>query len=125
MSYFECDHGKRHFPFGRGGRQNLLEGLKALNAGQHETAFARLSSCPLHCLPLTAELSAQPAPTASNNQFDEMFDRIGSDCIAELFKLQVEAFTVSELLALDLPRFKGILIVTSDVFPCSNRTCAV
>jgi Gamma-butyrobetaine hydroxylase-like, N-terminal len=27
MSYFECEHGKKYYPFGKGGRENLLKAL--------------------------------------------------------------------------------------------------
>lgn len=30
MAHFTCDHGKQYYPFGKGGRENLLRGCRAL-----------------------------------------------------------------------------------------------
>ena len=43
MSYFECRHGERYFPFGEGGRDNLLRGLRAaVLAGDDSSASKTL-----------------------------------------------------------------------------------
>ena len=37
MSYFICDAGKKYYPFGRGGRENILRGLGFLSDDSHST----------------------------------------------------------------------------------------
>lgn len=91
MSYFVCRHGEKHFPFGEGGRDNLLKGLyqSALQqlgnvpsnsstsgivgsgtdslSGPIASVFSRLSNCPLHTLPLSSEASS---PHRSDNIYN-------------------------------------------------------
>jgi hypothetical protein len=44
MSYFDCEHGTRYYPFGRGGRDNLLAGCKALLGDSEGVDGAAVSS---------------------------------------------------------------------------------
>ena len=86
MSYFQCDAGKKYYPFGRGGRENLLNALsfaariedgrpdivdkeneipkstcgskkQSLQQGSLGDMYDRLQHCPLHSIPLSAETS--------------------------------------------------------------------
>lgn len=65
MAHFTCDHGKRYYPFGRGGRDKLLKGLSAVTgtAGdggslliqtQQDTLW-RLQKCPMQSIPLVID----------------------------------------------------------------------
>ena len=79
MSYFVCRHGEKHFPFGQGGRENLLRGLHMSALGTTTApptatgtptgaessadavvskAMQRLRECPLHALPLSQAVSS-------------------------------------------------------------------
>ena len=58
MSYFVCDIGKIYYPFGKGGRDNLLKGWKQLNKNViNQPSLSVIShhndliSCPFHSLP--------------------------------------------------------------------------
>jgi len=88
MSYFVCNHGEKYFPFGKGGRDNLLRGLQmsALGATTPATAstsagaerstdvvvnkaMQRLNECPLHALPLSHAVSStfySPSSSSTN-----------------------------------------------------------
>ena len=86
MSFFECEHGTRYYPFGRGGRQGLLQALNhatnyesEMNSSSSSSCGSsngtktssssntshgglgelneRLKVCPLHCLPLSSDVS--------------------------------------------------------------------
>jgi hypothetical protein len=54
MAHFTCEHGSTYFPFGKGGRENLLIGCKSLQgpANTPNSAFLRLQECPLFSLPI-------------------------------------------------------------------------
>lgn len=121
MAYFECEHGTRYYPFGRGGRENLLAGCKALLGGaggevlaQPGTAvelpasgvestgsYVRLAHCPLHSLPLVpfdAGLRADALlPTAvarPDSDVATMYEALAHDVLVEVFKTQLGAFLV-------------------------------
>jgi len=93
MSFFECEHGTRYYPFGRGGRQGLLQALnhatnyesemnstngngcsgssnntKTSSSNTNHSGLGelneRLKVCPLHCLPLSSDVSG-----CGNDQF--------------------------------------------------------
>jgi DUF971 family protein len=117
MAYFECEHGKRYYPFGKGGRENLLRALdktKSVNAANSEegteadnnTASAlvkRLQECPLHLFPLSNDTStytdkgrdADPRrpivlrnPNAENAK---IFSNLADSVVGELFKQLLSA----------------------------------
>ena len=90
MSYFVCNHGEKYFPFGKGGRDNLLRGLQMSALGTTTAAAAststfagterntevvvnkamqRLNECPLHALPLSHTVSSTfySPPSPSTN----------------------------------------------------------
>ena len=66
MAYFECVHGTVHYPFGKGGRENLLRGCATLaqtatdtpSPNKATTAYDRIRECPFHSLPLSEALNA-------------------------------------------------------------------
>ena len=100
MSFFECEHGTRYYPFGRGGRQGLLQALNhatsyesemnqssssgcgsSSSSGSNSTKmssnsnnagvgdlYERLKVCPLHCLPLSSDVSG--CSDVSNDNVD-------------------------------------------------------
>jgi Mrp family chromosome partitioning ATPase len=73
MSYFECRGGERHYPFGRGGRRALIQGLLAGSGDSDDSGsrdsgasgasdgssslIQRMREVPFHHLPLTEEVS--------------------------------------------------------------------
>ena len=76
MSYFTCDHGKKHFPFGVGGRDKLLRYL----AGDH------LQTCPMLFLPLSGN-------NGSDGQYPQLLEyhEVADAVVQELFKVEVSA----------------------------------
>jgi hypothetical protein len=151
MSFFRSDSGKKYYPFGRGGRMNLLKGFSQIAsqsvaavataaATQYDEAAQRLRVCPLICLPLsldcaslsptvegdadsdieekgltrssatmavlpTAEVEVGAIPSSPSmlapvvvrlpqSESAVLFDELSGHLIDELFKLQVDTFTV-------------------------------
>eukprot|EP01038_Epipyxis_sp_PR26KG_P014985 gene14985-20158_t len=98
MSYFECEHGKKYYPFGEGGRKKLLEGLDIMqnnhnskehvhhpgcghdnNNNNNETnkhpMYKRLQTCPLHSIPLDVSITtAHKTMTSSCNNNNDNND---------------------------------------------------
>lgn len=95
MSYFKCRRGEKYFPFGQGGRDNLLRGLHMSALGVTSPSSAtgtdtdtvkpavdavvnkamqRLQECPLHALPLSQTISSTyyntNSPSSSNTTFE-------------------------------------------------------
>jgi len=66
MAYFECDHGKKYYPFGLGGRENFAkvlekswkEGSRSGSIGVDvDKSLAILMQAPMHKIPLASEVS--------------------------------------------------------------------
>ena len=114
MSYFECDHGTRYYPFGRGGRQGLLQALNHATSYESEmnqssgsgcgsssssssgsssntktsssnTGFGelyeRLKVCPLHCLPLSSDVSGSSGVANGHSDSNLSIDNTHSNTI--------------------------------------------
>jgi len=133
MSYFDCDRGQRYYPFGRGGRDQLLraladaasveeEGASPSPAAaatpattQHRGLRARLETCPLHCLPLSADASdgqqqqqqqqQQQGPAVlrlpASSPLAQAYAALADDVILEIARLQMDAQTAPTLTYID------------------------
>jgi len=54
MSYFECREGTRYYPFGKGGRDDLMAALGTVSSSiGPDGAARRVADCPFHCVPLS------------------------------------------------------------------------
>jgi hypothetical protein len=114
MSYFVCRHGEKYYPFGEGGRANILKGLRmpilaAQSASQTSTTskgpspLDRLEVCPLHTLPLSPSIATTAKDGVTNNSFnplevEEVYNALADDVILEIFRIKIDAFSVSTLL---------------------------
>ena len=113
MSWFECRHGERYYPFGQGGRDNLIKGLEMTSLSDDNTTTAntsttatqalsssatpvnevieRLKICPLHAFPLSQALSSTTHLTSSPHNSDpsvekqrDQVQRIYSDLVDDV-----------------------------------------
>ena len=107
MSYFECRHGERYYPFGKGGRERLLQSLlKVSGSSRGKTKVGsgldRLRVCPMHSLPLTEEVSHEAnvenedisAPVVirlPQSSAATTFARLADDVIVEVMRLVLSA----------------------------------
>ena len=115
MSFFDCDRGQRYYPFGRGGRDQLLRALAdaasqemaplpmATPASSNRGLRARLEICPLHCLPLSAEAAGgqQQGPavlrSSPGSPLAQVYAALADDVILEIARLQMDAQTAPTL----------------------------
>ena len=172
MSYFECDHGTRYYPFGRGGRDSLLSalvhaasteaepgmsstsrscgsdsssdtsssirswsssssGMSTRSDGVRGTGlYERLRVCPLHHLPLSADISGADMSDGggrTNNRspvvmrlpesaVSKVYAALADDVIIEILKMQLDAQTIPSLTFVD---GKGVIL---RYFSTSNAT---
>lgn len=107
MSYFKCEHGSKYFPFGKGGRKNLLRSLRLLdddtdNSSESGTAavkpvrdalYRRLLECPMHRLPLL--IPPDSRDQQSNDEEDNISDIEVNDISGE------DDDTVSDISSID------------------------
>lgn len=75
MSYFTCKHGENYFPFGRGGKEKLLQGLGVISHNP-ETDESRevLKRIPYFALPFTDVKSSSDysnEPSSDENTVDK------------------------------------------------------
>ena len=101
MSWFECRHGERYYPFGQGGRDNLIKGLEMTSLSDDNTTtnasttanaavaqssssspvvpvnevIERLKVCPLHAFPLSQALSSTTYLTSSPHNSDSTVEK--------------------------------------------------
>lgn len=92
MSHFDCEHGTRYYPFGRGGRDRLL---KELFQQQSQSLIEDISSCPYHSLPLiidnSDDSSEQKPPivvTSPDSDAAKVYKSLAENMILELFRQQ-------------------------------------
>lgn len=95
MSHFDCEHGTRYYPFGRGGRDRLL---KELFQQQSQLVVEDMSSCPYHSLPLildnnnneeNRDYQRPPIVLASpESNAAKEYKRLAESMILELFRQQ-------------------------------------
>lgn len=122
MSYFMCHHGEKYYPFGQGGRENLLRGLQMSALGVNSSdamnlaaadpsvmspsspvskAFQRLQECPLHSLPLSQAASSglygstSASTVEEKTLIDTIYGAIADDTILEIYKLKMTQQMVS------------------------------
>jgi hypothetical protein len=133
MSYFRCEHGTKYYPFGRGGKENLIQAIANTSSAVHEgkpvdftpILVQRIEECPLHCLPLSLESSALGKDGNSGGvglplsdprrrpvvvkdpacEASQIFREIADSAISELFKLQL---TAQELPTMTFIEGKGV-----------------
>lgn len=77
MSYFVGEDGKKYFPFGRGGRENLLKGCSVLQ--QHNSVSSSLSETTSGCgsrEPHQHTDACGSASSAPNKLVNESFQRL-------------------------------------------------
>jgi DUF971 family protein len=106
MAYFDCDLGKRYYPFGRGGRDRVLAKLDTiandiLPANTNEGTRRRIQECPFVCIPLAASISLNTegvSPVVVKREpacdVSAIYDGLVDDAVSEMFKLYVEARTI-------------------------------
>ena len=110
MAYFECDQGNKFYPFGKGGRKNILRGMDLLSSQSNEKNDSknertnqireRLSECPIHSFPLSSAISGQGLNVTSyraavaqdaSSDYSKLYSNLCDDVILEILKLQVKA----------------------------------
>ncbi len=108
MSYFIGNNNEKYYPFGKGGRDNLIRGMNIIN-NKNEIVNDRLEKCPLHTFPLATVNSGisdenihssmsknsssyhyKPAVIQNeNSEYSKLYSKLADDVIVELLKLQV------------------------------------
>lgn len=73
MSYFDCEHGSRYYPFGKGGRDVILQSLDSSSLSVDATVRNSLSLCPFHSFPLSEDLAYTPLQLGENMPTDKQF----------------------------------------------------
>jgi hypothetical protein len=118
MAYFKCDYGKLYHPFGKGGRDVLLESL-GLDQGEVAEAKDTIKRCPYFTLPISTEgagmksiaaddlsngrtqlLDAPLVVSCPTSESAKIFQQMATDVIHQIFLQQVESNFVSPLLCL-------------------------
>jgi len=108
MSYFECEHGKKYFPFGRGGKEKVLRSLDlvTVNAeGIEDNAWRdNIQNCPFHSFPISENLAVNhdgddsiefPVVLRSpKSDISKIYDALCDDVIGEIFKIRTGALVV-------------------------------
>ena len=122
MAYFEDDKGNQHYPFGKGGRDNLLNGmkifLKNMNAIKKKEKLEnnlmnRLVSCPFHSLPMNetiAGITNSNELISSNgsmylplvqqypdSKYSKIYSIIADNLILEILKIQLKAHMIPSM----------------------------
>lgn len=108
MSYFIGTNNEKYYPFGKGGRDNLIRGMNIIN-NKNEVVRNRLEKCPLHTFPL-ATVNSGIADSASHSpvsnesvsynykpaviqntesEYSMLYSKLADDVIIELLKLQI------------------------------------
>jgi Mrp family chromosome partitioning ATPase/DUF971 family protein len=120
MAYFEDMQGNKHYPFGNGGRDNLVSSmthfLKNINAVKKKEKLQtnllnRLATCPFHSLPMN-ETIAGVTNTKSigegtpyiplvqqypDSKYSKIYSTIADDMILEILKLQLKAHMIPSM----------------------------
>lgn len=113
MSYFKCDAGKIYHPFGKGGKESLLQSLSSLQANKATTIAdiqRDLESVPYFSLPLCMEgagmVQIEGSTTSSqlldkplvlscpNIESAKVYNSLASEVINQVFKQQVLSHSV-------------------------------
>jgi len=121
MAYFEDDKGNQHYPFGKGGRDNLLNGmklfLKNMNAVKKKEKLEnnlmnRLLSCPFHSLPMNETIAGVTNNNESitngsmylplvqqypDSKYSKIYSTIADNLILEILKIQLKAHMIPSM----------------------------
>jgi len=95
MSHFVCDHGTKYYPFGRGGKDKLLDALADSSSSDvsSSSSYTTLANVPYHTLPLSSNIS-EVIPVVLRSPISEeakTYSTLAKDVVLEILRLQLGA----------------------------------
>lgn len=122
MAYFTCDAGKVYYPFGRGGKEEILKSLRLHDSSEVDNDL--LSTTPFHFFPILPSISesvirfnntvtsimkssTESSAVLNTEEFlpyalrfpmsetSMKYHTLSDDVISEIFKIQMAAILVS------------------------------
>lgn len=94
FSYFDCQHGERYYPFGKGSKEKMLNAISGNSLDVRQLDFD------FHSLPLLDNPSGHTTLTSESSdlEFDVMCEKI----LKQLFQIQQKATMVISISILHL-----------------------
>lgn len=103
MSYFTCNHGEIYYPFGKGGRENLLKSIYIDQASDIDriksTLRDNIEQCPYHEFPLHSDLCTNSIVTlaeSADRTLVKKYTNLAKDVIGEIFRQRLQAYLVGQ-----------------------------